>query len=621
MSHCESDRTKPASPSTRRGGLLSLCTTAGTLFVTELVSAQATFVEEASRRGINYVVSQGAFGGAGQFGCGVCIADLDGDGDDDIVCLGASTERLGFFRNDGTGAFTDVSASTGLGQLTKASGIAAADYDADGDLDLALTRWVLPPALLRNDGAMQFTNVASAAGIAVTGAGAGVSWADYDGDGWVDLSVANRTGTMFNNTRNRLWRNNGNGTFTEKAAALGIDNGGWPAFTASWCDLDADGDMDLYVGNDKGVASPFWNRLYRNRGDGTFFEDLAAGADMQADSMGVGFGDLDGDGLPEIFVANIAVGNHLLRSFNGGVHYYDVASNAGVRAHQSCWGGEFLDLYNDGRTDLFFTSNSSDNFLMLQGAAWPLLDVTKFSGLSNTNPSFCSAQGDLDSDGGVDLLVQDHLQPVKLYMNRTPAAFAGSWVHLRAKGRGANTHGIGTRVVVSTGGRLQWREVAAGTGYKSQSSYRLHIGCGTDTSVAQAVVTFPKAGLLKRATRVLTGLPVNREWPLWPPEALGDANGDGVRSDADRIDLVKCLGQALVPAIARMDIDGDSDVDAADLEAFDRVQCDLDGDGLVDAADLAMLLAAWDTPGVDFNDDGTTDESDAHRMLERWTGG
>ncbi|MFM7132772.1 MAG: ASPIC/UnbV domain-containing protein, partial [Planctomycetota bacterium] len=234
---------------------------------------------------------------------------------------------------------------------------------------------------------------------------------------------------------------------------------------------------------------------------------------------------------------------------------------------------------------------------------------------------FCSAQGDLDSDGGVDLLVQDHLQPVKLYMNRTPAAFSGNWLHLRAKGRGANTHGIGTRVVASTGGRLQWREVAAGTGYKSQSSYRLHIGCGTDTAVAQIVVTFPKAGPLKRATRVLTGLPVNREWPLWPPEALGDANGDGVRSDADRIDLVKCLGQAFVPAIARMDIDGDSDVDATDLEAFDLVQCDLDGDGLVDAADLAMLLAAWGTPGVDFNDDGTTDDADAHRLLERWTGG
>ncbi|MFM7135005.1 MAG: FG-GAP repeat domain-containing protein, partial [Planctomycetota bacterium] len=274
--------------------MLSICTTAGTLLATELTCAQALFVEEASRRGLNYLVSQGAFSG-GQFGCGVCIADLDGDGDDDIVCLGASTERLGFFRNDGTGVFTDVSASTGLGQLTKASGIAAGDYDADGDLDLALTRWVLPPALLRNNGAMQFTNVASAAGIAVTGAGAGVSWADYDGDGWIDLSVANRTATLFNNTRNKLWRNNGNGTFTEMATALGVDNGGWPAFTASWCDLDGDGDMDLYVGNDKGVASPFWNRLYRNRGDGTFFEDLAAGADMQADSMGVGFGDLDGD--------------------------------------------------------------------------------------------------------------------------------------------------------------------------------------------------------------------------------------------------------------------------------------------------------------------------------------
>jgi hypothetical protein len=585
--------------------------------------AQGLYSEEALARGVNYFVSQGAFGGTGQFGCGVALVDLDGDGDDDIVCTGAVDDRLGFFRNDGTGHFVDVSAKTGLGTITRASGIAAGDFDADGDLDLAVTRWLKATALLRNDGGFQFADVATAAGISGVGAGAGCAWADYDGDGWIDLAVSNRAQTLFNFTRNKLWRNNGDGTFTERAAALGVDNGGFPAFMVSWCDVDLDGDQDMYVSNDKGTSSPFWNRLYRNRGDGSFFEDTGCRADVRGDAMGHAFGDLNQDGVPEIFVSNVHHGNFLLASQDGGLNYVEVGEVAGVTANTTCWGAVFCDPQNDGVPDLFVASQTSANHMFVQGVSWPLFDAAEVWGLADPGASYCVAIGDIEGDGDEDLLVQNHQDTVRLFVNHIPGSAARRWIDLRVQGRGANTHAIGTRITARAAGRTHWREVAAGSGYKSQSSYRLHIGVGDAAVVEEIVVAFPRAGELAAAVRVLRGVPTNLdtsiEWPVWPPEALGDVDGDGVRTDLDRTAVQGLVGTPCTPALARLDLDGDTDLSEADLAEFDRVQCDLDGDGVVGPRDLVILLS--DLGGVrgDFDASGTTDQADLARLLDRWT--
>jgi len=595
-----------------------VCVAAALAAVARGALAQA-FSEQAAARGLSYFVTQGEFGGLGQFGCGVAVVDLDGDGDDDIVCTGNAKDRLGFFQNDGAGTFTDVSASAYGALPQKASGIAAGDYDADGDLDIAVTRWLKATLLLRNNGDFTFTDVASASGITGVGAGAGCAWADYDGDGWIDLAVANRAGTSANQTRNKLWRNNGNGTFTEAATALGIDNGGFPAFMVSWCDLDLDGDQDLYVGNDKGSSSPRYNRLYRNNGNGTFFEDIDCRAGVACDAMGTSYGDLDGDGQPEIFIPNIQLGNFLLRSGNGGISWTDAAAAAGVQSFGTCWGSVFLDGENDGDLDLFVGAMiPSLNFYYLNSGTWPLADATFASGLSNPNDTYCVAQGDVDGDGDQDILVQDRMAPVRLYMNNAVGQPNRQWIKLDVQGRGANTRGIGTRLVAQWAGKTAWREVAAGTDYKSQSSYRQHIGLGAATTLDTLTVTFPKAGARSAATRVLTGLPAGSTWPIWPPERLGDFDGDGVRDAGDRAALKAAIGAAFVPALAVLDMDGDSGVAADDLAAFDEAQCDLDGDGAVGAADLAALLDAWGTARADFDDDGTTGASDLALLLVRW---
>jgi hypothetical protein len=349
--------------------------------------ADTTLTEEAVPRGLVYEVQQGAFGGPGQYGCGLALCDLDGDGDEDVLCSGNEKTTLALFANDGSGHFTDHTLSAGLGSPSKPSGIAAGDYDADGDLDIVITRWLAPAHLYRNDGNLHFTNVTNAAGIVTVGvaAGAGASWADYDGDGWIDLAIANRTGNGAL-VKNRLFRNLGNGTFTDVAPALGVDDG-FASFQASWCDLDRDGDLDLYVSNDKGTSGVSWNHLYRNVGNGTFMEDVASGAQISLDAMGVCFGELNGDPFPEIFIANVPSGNALLKSPNG-LTYANVAAAAGVGSFQTCWGGIAFDPDHDGDTDLYLTTSSpGPDFLYENVSGWPLVDRAAASGLANPGES------------------------------------------------------------------------------------------------------------------------------------------------------------------------------------------------------------------------------------------
>ena len=143
-----------------------------------------------------------------------------------------------------------------------------------------------------NNGNLHFTNVTSAAGLSGnSGAGAGCSFGDYDGDGDLDLAIANRTGTMQNQLRNRFYRNNGNGTFTEISQQLGVDDGG-ASFQCILQDLDRDGDADLYVSNDKGSAGLSFNRYFRNVG-GVFVSEPDNGSGVIIDSMGVATGDID----------------------------------------------------------------------------------------------------------------------------------------------------------------------------------------------------------------------------------------------------------------------------------------------------------------------------------------
>ncbi|MFO0829491.1 MAG: FG-GAP-like repeat-containing protein [Phycisphaerales bacterium] len=578
-----------------------------------------SFRNEAMVRGIDYYVTQGGFGGVGQYGCGVALCDLDGDGDEDVVCCGASDDRIGVFENLGDGTFLDRTNATGIGKPAKASGLVAGDYDGDGDLDLFLSRWLKPAMLLRNDGGLHFTDVTIAAGIGVIiGAGTGCAFGDYDGDGWLDLAISNRYGTPGSSEKNRLLRNRGDGTFEDVTQALQVQNG-FAAFQSSFVDVDGDGDLDLLVANDKGAAGLSWNRLYRNLGRNRFVDDVASGFAINVDAMGIGAGDLDGDGTPEIYVPNVPQGNVLLHSRDGGGSFVDVTRSAGVGAFATSWAPIFFDVDNDADLDLFVAANwPFENLLFASEGPWPMPNRAAEFGLADAGDSYCAAIGDIDGDGDEDLLLENRFEHIKLMVNHVADESGGRWIRFEPKGVAPNRFAVGMRIDVVIGGLAQRRDVACGSAYKSQSSLRPHFGLGLAAAADSITVRWPAPG----PTRALHGYPANRTWPLWPPSALGDGNQDGVLDGDDRASLHAAIGTAFEPPSAIFDLDGDADVDAEDARLFDERLCDLDGDGAVGATDLAILLGAWGGVGVgDFDDDGVVGTTDLAILANVWSSG
>jgi hypothetical protein len=578
------------------------------------------FADEAVARGVSYVVTQGAFGGLEQYGCGVLLADLDGDGDDDIVLSGASDSRLGLFANNGLGHFIDRTLGSGLPSLNKPSGLVAGDYDGDGDLDILLTRWIAPAALFRNEGGLAFTNQTAAAGLGgMSGAGAGASFGDFDADGDLDLAVAMRTGTLGNQMRNRFYRNRGDGTFEEIAAQLGVDD----AFASFQCllqDLDRDGDCDLYVSNDKGNASVGpRNRLFRNT-LGAFVEDCGSGACIAIDSMGVATGDLDANGLIDIFCTNVGTGHALLLADASG-QYIRSEQAAGVAGATTGWGAMIFDADNDSDEDLFACSMiGAPDYLWLGGEGHPMPERSAKCGLGDGDDSYALAAGDIDNDGDLDILMQSRLRNARLFVNEVPAGQRG--VRLRVVGAGMNRHAIGALVEVepALGASPTLREVVAGSAYKSMSSLVVHAGVGTLAQAARVTVRWPRVGAV-REERVLTGVPTSFVVPVFPPSRLGDAAGDGRVDPVDRAACVACIAQGAFRAeCAAFDFDGDCAVGAADLAQLERRLRDLDRSGRVDAADLARLLLAWGSPALDLSGDGTVDGADVGVLLAGWDG-
>ncbi len=585
--------------------------------VAPTASAQMpAFSDEALARGLQYVVTEGIFDGTGQFGCGVALCDLDGDGDDDIVASGASSGQIALFENSG-GTFVNRTSGSGLAVLSKVSGIVAGDHDGDGDLDIFVTRWLQPAVLYRNNGNLVFSNVTAAAGLSGNaGAGAGCSFGDYDGDGDLDLAIAYRTGTLFNQMRNRFYRNNGNGTFTEISQQLGVDDGG-VSFQCILQDFDRDGDADLYVSNDKGYPGLSVNRYFRNIG-GAFVSEPNNGACVIIDSMGVATGDLDGNGFIDIFCTNTTSG-HVLLTTDDALTYRDSAATAGVEGAATGWGAVMFDADNDGDEDLFANSMFPvPDYLFVNMGSMPMLDLADAGGASDPEDSYCLAAGDFDLDGDVDLLKQSRPANLRLLVNAAPPQNRS--VRLKIVGRGMNTHAVGALVDVRHGKRTALREVISGSAYKSQSSYVIHAGIGTAETADSVTVRWPK--LVSEAgawtTRTLTNVPTSFVVPVYPPARLGDVDGDGRVEPAELAACEACAGAAFSAACAIHDLDGNCTVDAADVAAMRVRMCDLDKNGAVGAPDLAMLLGAWGGSTYDLTGDGVVGAADLALLLSQW---
>ena len=458
---------------------------------------------------------------------GLALFDYDGDGDDDIYFLnGAALKGTKYktapknelYRNDGSFKFTDVTDRSGAGDTGFGLGVTAADYDNDGDLDIYVNNYG-PNVLYRNNGDGTFTDVTARAGVANGHkVGAGVCFLDMDKDGDLDLYVANyvefsydthATTTenghriylgppYFGPTRDNLFRNNGDGTFTDVSDESGISGHLGTGMGVVCSDYDNDGDTDIFVANDISAG----NFLFKNDGTGKFEEiGLIAGVayDAQGDeqgSMGVDCSDYDNDGWLDFYVTSynkqMAV---FYRSMNGRM-FEDVSmiTGAGTGTYVPVtWGIGSVDFDNDGDRDIFVACGHlqdmierydnietyfQENVLLMNAGEGKFTDVSKDSGdgmkvkLSSRGAVF----GDLDNDGDVDVVIlNSRREPTVL---RNDSRNSNHWLDVVLHGVKTNRDGVGARVKVVAGDLTQVDEVHSGRGYQSHYGMRLHFGLG-----------------------------------------------------------------------------------------------------------------------------------------------
>ncbi|MHC5115060.1 MAG: CRTAC1 family protein [Planctomycetota bacterium] len=471
-------------------------------------------------------------------GAGAALLDYDGDGDLDAYLVNGAyrdgseaAPRNRLFRQDDGLRFTDVTEEAGVGDEGFGMGVAVGDYDNDGDPDLYLTNYG-PDALYRNDGDGTFTDVTAAAGIAEDRWGSSAAFLDYDRDGFLDLYVVNYLhypdpkvcaddagrpeycGPKASpGVPDMLLHNEGDGTFRDVSADAGIAEVSGKGLGVICEDLDRDGHIDIYVAND-GEA----NQLWMNDGDGTFTESamvLGAALNMFAAteaSMGVTAADVDDDGDLDLFMTHLARESNTLYRNDGTGSFDDVTAASGLGAasrRYTGFGTAFLDFENDGSMDVAIANGRVTRATPRTPGEDPLAPYAepnllfvndgsgKFTDVSDRAGAFCEASevsrglavGDLDDDGGVDVLVTNCQGPARLFRNTTPDR--GHWLIIRAVDPALRRDAYGARIVVTAGGRARHRTVNAGYSYASSCDPRAHFGLGDAATVDSIEVHWP----------------------------------------------------------------------------------------------------------------------------------
>ena len=501
--------------------------------------------------------ASGAFYQPEVFGPGVALLDYDNDGDLDIYLLQGSRldpdtpadaalvsppaehwpgDRL--FRNDldaeGRLAFTDVTDQAGLGHTGYGQGATTGDYDNDGDVDLYVTNFG-PNVLYRNNGDGSFTDVTRQAGVDDTRWSTSAAFTDYDLDGDLDLFVADYVRfTVTGNKRcagsdgqpdycgpeaydaipDRLFRNDGNGSFTDVSHATGLDTAFGPGLGVTCADFDNDGRPDIYVAND-GTE----NQLWMNRTGGRFENTaLMSGTAINAygkaeASMGVTAGDFDNDGDEDLFMTHLDRETNTLYLNDGSAHFLDVTDRyrlGRVSLPYTGFGSEWFDYDNDGDLDLFVANGAvkieedqrgepypyrEKNQLIRNDGEQGFSDISAVAGpaLALQEVSRGAAFGDIDNDGDVDIVVANNNGPVRLLRNE--AAGPGHWLSIKLQGSRSNRDGLGSRVGLLREGRaVLWRRAHTDGSYGSANDPRVHFGLGSDTAVLGVVVAWPGGG-------------------------------------------------------------------------------------------------------------------------------
>jgi len=521
------------------------------VFVETAEAVGLTLTNISGEASTDYII-QSTGNGAGFF-------DYDNDDDLDLVIANGSTlasyqqggDPVAALYENRDGLFVDVTPLSGIRANGWGQGVCVADYDNDGNRDFYVTAYGAN-LLYRNNGDGTFGEIGVEAGVADERWSTNCAFGDYDRDGYVDLYVANyvafdpdvvppRGGSDdsqclyiarpvycgprgLDGEPDRLYRNNGDGTFSDVTLEANIEDPGHYGLGVVFTDLDNDGWPDIYVAND---SVP--NLLFRNMGDGTF-EDigLISGTSLgqtgtpQA-GMGLGIADYDGDGLMDIFVTNFADDTNTLYQNVGDMLFFDVTAETGAgrqsRPHLG-WGAGFADLDNDGWPDLFVSNGHvyptvddyegdthyaqpKEVYRNLGNGTFEEIASELGADLQTAKSSRGTAMGDYDNDGDIDVFT--------INMNETPSLYRNDlsdekhWVGFRLVGVSSNRDAIGARVEIDVNGRTQIGEVRSGGSYLSHNDMRVHFGLGPAERLDQIRIRWPNGN-----TETLDGVEADR---------------------------------------------------------------------------------------------------------------
>ena len=488
-------------------------------------------------------------------GAGCAFLDFDNDGWMDIYLVNSGPSdfftpttpvRNALYKNNRDGTFTDVTERAGVPGGTFGMGVAVGDYDNDGYSDLFVTAYGRC-TLYHNNGNGTFTDVTTKAGLEAPGWTTSAVWFDYDNDGRLDLFVCsfvefslksnvfcgdNKLGKryyciprVFKPTPSLLFRNNGDGTFTEVSAGTDIKRALGKALGVVATDINNDGLMDLFVANDT-----VQNFLFVNRAKGRWEElGLASEVGFSANGqprsgMGVDAADFDQDGLEDLFVANVDQEMFSLYQNRGDEWFADVAHANGIAQATrllSGWGLKFFDYDNDGNLDLILANGHPDDMidsystqvtykeplLLFQNQGKRLENVSEVAGpaFKQRYPARGLAVGDFDNDGRADVLVSNNGEAPLLLRNVSSARH--HWLGLTLQGTACNRDAIGARLTWSFGGQKRSRLKTGGGSYLSSHDAREILGAGAAERIEWLEIKWPQpSGRVER----ISDLPIDR---------------------------------------------------------------------------------------------------------------
>ena len=537
------------------------------IFSLNLLKAQVIFEESANQLGV-FINCEYTY-----LGNGITFFDYDNDGWDDITVASAEGEPIYFLKNiNGNFVSQTLNISNNNARNKQVNWV---DIDNDGDNDLFITSDNSGIRLFENVGNMVMSEITSTSGMLSDNFPYyGASWGDYNNDGFLDIFLSIRDVDI----PSILYKNNGDNTFTLANIEAGLLTEGFMSFCSVFIDYDNDGDQDIYVSNDK-INNP--NLLYRNNGDGTFTEvGQESNTDLYIDAMTTTVGDINNDGWFDIYVTNDNDDSVLLLNNADGT-FSDTTSLYGVSFNSIGWGALFLDADNDTDIDLYVSGETDGSYPQyLSSAFYENQNGNSFQLNNSAIPndfaeSYSNATGDINNDGFPDIIV-NNINHENIFVWYNKSNNGKNWLKVKLEGTTSNRNGIGSFIEISVDGNKQYRYTCLGEGYLSQNSATQHFGLGNQT-----MIDYIKVKWLSGTEDILYNVTVNQTLNILEGSSLSVNQFDNssaftyypnpvnntltlnAQNNIENVRMYNMLGQEVMNAQPQA---VDSDIDMSSLE-------------------------------------------------------